>query len=47
MWSVREGLQRFIESLELTQGQRDEVSRQHTLVRESLRTLFGEFYRNS
>lgn len=37
MWSVREGLERFIQSLELTEGQRDEVSRQHTLVRESLR----------
>ncbi|WP_255415181.1 hypothetical protein [Vitiosangium sp. GDMCC 1.1324] len=37
MWSVREGLEKFIQSLELTQGQRDEVSRQHTLVREALR----------
>lgn len=37
MWSVREGLEKFIQSLELTQGQRDEVSRQHTMVRETLR----------
>ncbi|MFE8601696.1 CBASS oligonucleotide cyclase [Archangium violaceum] len=37
MWSVRAGLEMFIQSLELTQGQRDEVSRQHTMVRECLR----------
>ncbi len=55
MWSVREGLQRFIESLELTQGQRDEVSRQHIRVRESLRQrletktdfLSGSYSRNT
>jgi hypothetical protein len=55
MWSVREGLQRFIESLELTPGQREEVSRQHTLVRESLRQrlktktdfLSGSYSRNT
>ncbi|WP_224365779.1 nucleotidyltransferase domain-containing protein [Hyalangium versicolor] len=37
MWSVREAVQRFIESLELTDHQREEVIRQHTLVREQLR----------
>ncbi|QDE93719.1 hypothetical protein BHS06_34680 [Myxococcus xanthus] len=42
MWSVGEALERFISSLELTEGQRDEVSRQHTLVREALsRRLAG------
>jgi hypothetical protein len=41
MWSVREGLEKFIQSLELTQGQRDEVSRQHTMVRECLRKRLG------
>ncbi len=55
MWSVREALERFIQSLELTQKQRDEVSRQHTLVRaelrERLRTktdfLSGSYSRNT
>ncbi|QRN96602.1 nucleotidyltransferase [Archangium violaceum] len=55
MWSVREALEKFIQSLELTQGQRDEVSRQHTLVRESLRQrldtktdfLAGSYSRNT
>jgi len=37
MWSVREALQKFIESLELTDLQQKEVIRQHTLVREELR----------
>jgi len=37
MWSVREALEKFIQSLELTQKQRDEVSRQHIMVRECLR----------
>ncbi|WP_141593464.1 nucleotidyltransferase [Myxococcus sp. AB056] len=42
MWSVGEALERFISSLELTEGQRSEVSRQHTLVREELsRRLAG------
>ncbi|AKQ70334.1 hypothetical protein A176_007246 [Myxococcus hansupus] len=42
MLSVGEALERFISSLELTEGQRDEVSRQHTLVREELsRRLAG------
>ncbi|NVJ01160.1 nucleotidyltransferase [Myxococcus sp. AM009] len=42
MWSVGEALERFISSLELTEGQRSEVSRQHTLVREALsRRLAG------
>ena len=54
MWSVREGLEKFIQSLELTPGQRDEVSRQHTQVRECLRQrlgttdfLSGSFSRNT
>ncbi len=55
MWSVREGLERFIQSLELTQGQRDEVSRQHTMVRQCLRErlntetdfLSGSYSRNT
>jgi hypothetical protein len=55
MWSVREALEKFIQSLELTQGQRDEVSRQHTLVRETLRKrlktktdfLSGSYSRNT
>ncbi|MFP2925012.1 CBASS oligonucleotide cyclase [Pyxidicoccus sp. 3LG] len=37
MGSVGEALELFIQSLELTQRQRDEVSRQHTMVREELR----------
>jgi len=37
MWSVREAVEKFIQSLELTDKQREEVSRQHTLVREELR----------
>ncbi len=37
MWSVREALEKFIQSLELTQKQRDAVSRQHIMVRECLR----------
>jgi hypothetical protein len=41
MWSVREGLERFIQSLELTPGQREEVSRQHTQLRECLRQRLG------
>jgi predicted nucleotidyltransferase len=41
MWSVGEALQRFIESLELTPGQKDEVSGQHTRVREALRQRLG------
>lgn len=55
MWSVREALEKFIQSLELTQGQQDEVSRQHTMVRESLRQrlktktdfLAGSYSRNT
>lgn len=55
MWSVREALEKFIQSLELTQGQRNEVSRQHTLVRERLRQrlktktdfLSGSYSRNT
>ncbi|GEL74733.1 nucleotidyltransferase domain-containing protein [Myxococcus virescens] len=41
MWSVGEALERFISSLELTEGQRDEVSRQQTLVREALSRRLG------
>ncbi len=42
MMSVGEALERFISSLELTEGQRDEVSGQHTRVREELsRRLSG------
>ncbi len=42
MLSVGEALERFISSLELTEGQRDDVSRQHTMVREELsRRLAG------
>lgn len=41
MWSVGEALERFIQQLELTQGQQDEVSRQHTMVREELRQRLG------
>jgi hypothetical protein len=37
MGSVGEALEKFIQSLELTERQRDEVSRQHTMVREELR----------
>ncbi|MBZ4422697.1 CBASS oligonucleotide cyclase [Myxococcus sp. RHSTA-1-4] len=37
MGSVAEALELFIQSLELTDRQRDEVSRQHTMVREELR----------
>jgi hypothetical protein len=55
MWSVREGLEKFIQSLELTPGQREEVSRQHTMVRECLRErlrtetdfLSGSYSRNT
>jgi hypothetical protein len=55
MWSVREALQKFIESLELTQKQQEEVSRQHTMVREELRQrlksktdfLSGSYSRNT
>ncbi|SEM48856.1 Nucleotidyltransferase domain-containing protein [Stigmatella aurantiaca] len=36
MWSVREALERFIQSLELTEGQQQEVVRQQTQVRECL-----------
>jgi hypothetical protein len=41
MWSVREALEKFIQSLRLTPRQKDEVSRQHTLVREELRQRLG------
>ena len=41
MWSVREGVERFIQSLELTPGQREEVSGQHTRLRECLRQRLG------
>jgi len=55
MWSVVEALERFIQSLELTETQREEVSRQHTLVREELRRrlrsktdfLSGSYSRNT
>ena len=55
MWSVREGLEKFIQSLELTPGHRDEVSRQHTMVRQCLRErlntetdfLSGSYSRNT
>jgi hypothetical protein len=36
MWSVREALERFIQSLELTEGQQQDVVRQQTQVRECL-----------
>ncbi len=36
MWSVREALERFIQSLELTEGQQEEVVRQQTAVRDCL-----------
>ncbi|MFP2904315.1 SMODS domain-containing nucleotidyltransferase [Pyxidicoccus sp. 3LFB2] len=39
MWSVAEALERFIQSLELTEKQKEEVIRQHTMVREKLRQL--------
>ncbi len=41
MWSVREGLEKFIQSLELTPGQREEVNGQHTRLRECLRQRLG------
>ncbi|MFP2904316.1 CBASS oligonucleotide cyclase [Pyxidicoccus sp. 3LFB2] len=41
MGSVGEALELFIQSLELTQRQREEVSRQHTMVREALRKRLG------
>lgn len=41
MWSVGEALEKFIQSLELTKGQQEEVSRQHTVVREALRQRLG------
>jgi len=55
MGSVGEALELFIQSLELTAGQRDEVSRQHTMVREALRQrlkqktdfLSGSYSRNT
>jgi hypothetical protein len=55
MGSVGEALELFIQSLELTGRQRDEVSRQHTLVREELRQrlkqktdfLSGSYSRNT
>lgn len=55
MWSVAEALERFIQSLELTKAQQDEVSRQHTMVREELRQrlksktdfLSGSYSRNT
>jgi len=55
MWSVREALEKFIQSLELTEGQQQEVSRQQTAVRECLihrlkpRTTFlsGSYSRNT
>lgn len=37
MGSVGEALEKFIQSLELTEKQRNEVSRQHIMVREELR----------
>lgn len=55
MGSVGQALELFIQSLELTQGQRDEVSRQHTMVREEMRQrlkhktdfLSGSYSRNT
>lgn len=55
MGSVGESLEKFIQSLELTERQRDEVSRQHTMVREELRQrlkqktdfLSGSYSRNT
>ncbi len=41
MWSVGEALEQFIQSLELTPKQQEEVSRQHTVVREELRQRLG------
>ncbi|HYI01570.1 CBASS oligonucleotide cyclase [Hyalangium sp.] len=41
MWSVRKALEKFIQSLRLTPQQREEVIRQHTVVREQLRQRLG------
>jgi len=41
MWSVREALEKFIQSLKLTDRQKEEVIRQHTVVREQLRRRLG------
>lgn len=55
MWSVREALEKFIQSLELTPKQQEEVIHQHKLVREALQRrlklkdifLSGSYSRNT